>query len=165
MDELKKNGPLIIFCAMIIGFTLLLVAIFNMEADEDGHSFLLSDNAFLRNFGVNEAVPVHITEEQMARMYLAEFVHLIMNNPEQAYELLDEAYREAAFPTFESFQEYLVFMRDERFFRATLEKFEVRSERGYRIYDLIDIAGNNFIFQVTSIMNYTVLLDNHTIIH
>ena len=163
MDELKKNLTLIIACAAIIVFTLLMVTLFNRnQIDEE---FLASDNAFLRNYGVNEAIPITVTQEQMARSYLAEYVHLMMNNPQRAYELLAEDYREAVFPTFEDFYEYLGFMRNERFFRATLDRFEVVHSGEYRIYNVVDVAGNTFVFRVRGVFDYTVMLDNHTIVN
>jgi len=163
MNELNKNKGIILGCVVIIIITLLLVFILNRESFEE--EFYMSDSAFLRNYGINEVIPIRVTEEDMAGMYLAEIVGIIMNNPREAYDLLAEDYREIALPTFEEFMKYVELMHSERFSRGSLEKFEVRTERGYRIYDVVDIDGNNFIFRVTSIFNYTILLDNDTIIN
>ena len=158
MEELKKNSLVIIICAILIGLTFLLVWLFSGEYDEN--DAYLRDPIFLRNYGVNEVIPVTITQEQMARIYLSEYVQMLMNDPRGAYELLDPEYRETAFPTFELFEQHIDMISGMNFSRAELVRFQVRNGNGYRIYDVRDAAGNNFIFQATSIMNYTVRLDN-----
>ena len=163
MDEFKKNRLLITVCGALIIITIVLSILSNREPPEEPWEFEPTENEFLRNYGINEAIPITINEEQMARIYLAEIVQLIINDPEAVYLLLDEEYRRVRFPNYEAFLERIEFMKCERFFRASLEKFEVRNEGNYRIYDIVDVAGNNFIFITTSILNYRLRLDSDRI--
>jgi len=162
MQIIKENKVLFIICGSLIIFTLIVVLIFSERGAPEEELFF-GRQPFLRNYGINEIIPITITNEQMARMYLADYINLIINNPQQAYGLLEEEYRLREFPSFESFIEHIDSISNQRFYGANLQKYEVRLQGGYRIFNVVDVAGNNFVFREISIMNYEVFLDNNSI--
>ena len=162
MEKFKENKILITVCLLLIGFTLLIAWIFSSNPNVNDE-FELSEREYLRNYKVNEIVPVAVNAEKMAKTYLAEYVALMLNKPEAAYSLLDEEYKEKAYPTYQSFTDYISEIKNEKFAKMTLVKYEVKILKGHRVYNLIDLAENNFIFLESSIMNYKVRLDNYTL--
>lgn len=162
MDVIKKNKYLLLGGGCLILLTLFLIWWFRDTIPlEDGYQ--VSPNAFLKNYEVNEVVPVMIDNEWMARFYLAEYVDLIINDPRRAYELLDEEYRLKAYPNYADFTKYLNKLASNQFYQAILQKYEIKLNNNYKVFDLYDKAGNNFIFREKRIMDYTVLLDNYTL--
>ena len=162
MNELKEHKTLIIVCISLIGLALLFVWFVGSRSLGPEIDFDLKEG-FLRNYEVNEVIPVTVDDEQMARTYLVEYVSLMINDPEKAYELLDEEYKEKRYPTYESFKSYRDLIINNRFVSATLDRYDIKVYGGYKVFDVIDAAGNNFLFKQSSIMNYKVLLDNYTI--
>ena len=162
MKTFEENKWLIGLGVGLIAFTLVVIWLLGEKPISEEMSSI-PEKSYLRNYQVNEVVPTVVDEEQMAKTYLAEYVSLIFNNPKLAYDMLDEEYRIKAYPTYESFTKYIKLLENDKFGQAALLKYEVKMDGDYKVYNLYDIANNNFIFRESSIMNYTVLLDNYTL--
>jgi len=156
MEYIKQHKILIITCASALLLTIGLVWLFNSGFfAEDPYE---PDPIFLRNYDINEVQQVVITDEYMARLYLSEYVLLLINDLEKAYELVTEEQIEEDFPTFESFKTFVDNMKSIRFYSASLDRFAMGRSGRDVTYDVIDIANNNFIFHESEIMNYRVEL-------
>ena len=80
-SELKN---VIIFAVVLLLFTgiyLIIDVIFNKENNED---------VFLKNYKVNEYIPVYVSDEDMAKIYFNDYIHIMYSNIDTAYNLLDE---------------------------------------------------------------------------
>ena len=98
----------------------------------------------------------------MCRKYLEDFRQKELNNPEEAYSMLDEDYRNERFPTFEEFQEYVNSCRYMIQY-SSLSKYDVEIKDNYTEYILVDNYNNSYTIRTTGIWDYTILLDNYTI--
>lgn len=114
------------------------------------------------NDGNNEFSYISISNEDMARIYLEKFIELELNNPEGAYKLLDEKYRSERFGNIDGFIQYINEYRN-TIEKSVLSKYSVEDKGNYTEYVLVDNYNNSFFIKETSIMNYTIMLDNYTI--
>lgn len=157
MEFFKENKKTLLICFSILIIGLII-------------SYLIKNNiisftsrekseTYLKNYEVNEVVPINMDEKQMARKYLADYVKLIYFDPEKAYSLVDEAYREERFGSLKSFNEYFSDLISDSFFKAEVKNLSVSPKGNYQEFYIIDASGNVFIFEEYSIMQYKVKFD------
>ena len=82
-----------------------------------------------------------------------------MYYPQEAYNALDEEYKTKKFPTFSEFQSYLT-----NFQAKGLKQYLVKDYPTYKVYICIDDYENYYAFKVTAAMQYSVYLDDYTIL-
>ena len=104
----------------------------------------------------------NISNERVSQEYFNEFKQLMQNNSAEAYELLDEEYRNERFGSLEAFQTYLNNNKNE-IERTILSKYLVNNYENYTEYVCYDNYGNFLIFDATAVKKYTVKLDTYTI--
>ena len=112
--------------------------------------------------GANSFEAETVTSEQMCRIYLEDFTQLELNNPEEAYNLIDEEYKKERFPTFEDYQKYIEGYKDV-IQTGALYQYATDYKDDYTEYILVDNYGTSYTVKETSVMNYTIKLDNYTI--
>ena len=123
---------------------------------------LEDDETEIPNKGDNSFEYEAVSNVDMCRKYLEDFKQKELNNPEEAYSMLDEDYRNERFPTFEEFQEYVNSCRDMIQY-SSLSKYDVEIKDNYTEYILVDNYNNSYTIRTTGIWDYTILLDNYTI--
>lgn len=104
----------------------------------------------------------NLKEEEIASKYLEDLINKMINNPQEAYKLLDEEYKNKRFKDFYDFELYIQNNKT-NLQNTMLTKYSVELKDGYTQYTCIDNYENNYIFKVEYVMKYTVLLDNYTI--
>lgn len=162
IDNLKKNKKTLIICIILI----IIVSIayhFLTYNPNDNLVYETEQNMFLKKYGVNEYIPVYITEEDMAKKYLNDYKNKMLNSPEDAYEVLNKEYREKRFGSLESFTEYLNEFIGSTNYDMEVDKYQIKNLGGYKYFDIYDNTGDHYIFKEISIMNYEVYLDGYTI--
>lgn len=162
MDFIKENKITIIICVSLIFIALLAVYFINNKGLFKRFEYS-EKNEYLKNYEVNEIVPINMNEEQMARKYLAEYVKLIYLDPDKAYELLVPTYKEKRFGSIEKFKTYFADLFSDRFFNANVKQLKVSIKKDYKEFYIVDENDNTFIFNEHSIMQYEVMFDNITI--
>ena len=141
---------------------------YELEEIEDGvyenidQIKLEDDETEIPNKGNNAFKYESVSNVDMCRKYLEDFRQKELNNPEEAYSMLDEEYRNERFPTFEEFQEYVNSCRDMIQY-SSLSKYDVEIKDNYTEYILVDNYNNSYTIRTTGIWDYTILLDNYTI--
>lgn len=131
----------------------------------------------------------YFEEEDIVDKYFQDYLENALFNPEIAYNSLDEEYRSKKFGSLENFEEYVDVNREtmEAMCKATrkdytdfdtyqkyeeyysqiskfgLERYNIDEENGKEEYICIDSSGRYYIFDISSIMNYTLILDTYTI--
>ena len=123
---------------------------------------LEDDETEIPNKGDNSFEYEAVSNVDMCRKYLEDFKQKELNNPKEAYSMLDEDYRNERFPTFEEFQEYVNSCRDMIQY-SSLSKYDVEIKDNYTEYILVDNYNNSYTIRTTGIWDYTILLDNYTI--
>ncbi len=127
----------------------------------------------------------YFTEEDVVEAYFYDYIDNTMNFRIEAYNSLEENYRNKRFGSLENFigyvennsrikdiytskntdisdysnyMEYLVSRKD-----VGMEKYEIEKKDGYKQYTCIDSYGNYYIFKATAPMQYTLILDTYTV--
>lgn len=103
-----------------------------------------------------------ISDEEISQEYLSNYKYCMLYDVEYAYELLDEEYKNKRFLKLSDFQNYIK-ENWQNIQNMMITKYSVEIKDGYTQYLCVDNYQNNYIFKATSVMKYTVLLDNYTV--
>lgn len=101
-----------------------------------------------------------VSSKDLLDKYIGTYRVYTILAPEIAYSYLDEDYKNKRFETFEN---YKIYLEENKNYSIKLEKFQVEKKDGYKQYTCIDKNGNYYIIKETATMQYTLILDNHTI--
>lgn len=132
---------------------------FNYNKDMKIEDINISEASIEEN-DYNKFSYTNITNKQMAQYYLNNYMKLIRANPQLAYSLLEQQYKESKFETFNKFANYTQEKRD---MLITLSEYKIINDKDYTMYICKDQYDFVYIFKETALMNYTVQLDDYTI--
>lgn len=137
----------------------------------------------------NKISNITVTDEEMAEKYLISYIQNARYYPEEAYNSLDEEYKNARFGSYENYLNYLSsksselasldhtsikdiseFSSEEEYLNYT-SSLQQKNMTQYYIYTENDINycvctdsyGNYYIFRILDVMNYKLMLDTYTI--
>lgn len=105
---------------------------------------------------------VQISDEKMIDMYIKDFIEKARNNPTLAYELLDKEYKQKKFGNIENFTRYIK-NNVEKIENGSLTNYGTNKTEKYTQYYYKNTNGYFITIKETSIMNYTIKLDDYTI--
>ena len=131
----------------------------------------------------------NINDEEYAKALLTDYIEKALYSPQLAYYLLDEDYRSIKFGTLDEYTRFINSKREElmlynaknvkqpgdfssyeewmSYFQKVklleLSKYEIENYNGNTSYIVIDTYDNYYVFQTSSTMNYTVILDTYTV--
>lgn len=155
MEYKKQIKSAIIFLIILLTFILIYI-VFSKLFNQDK----LDYNNYLKDYEVNEYIPVYISDEDMARIYLNDYIHTIYSNIEKAYNFLDEEYRTKRFNNIVDYQNYITTLN---FSSYKVERYYVKENDEYKIFGVYDSNNNLYIFKTNGVMQYTVYLDDYTV--
>ena len=155
MDE-KKARRVIVLCVSIVVIIVILSLFYVIgilkKSEKDEHYI-----EYLKNYEANEFIPVYISDNDIAVMYLSDYKNLLINNQYDAYQLLDDECKKEYFPTFKSFKDYI----------QTIDIYGIKMSKFYKEYNIgilsfgvYDQYDNLFVFNVEGVMQYKVFLNN-----
>lgn len=127
------------------GNTLILKEVKNIEAN---------DNNTYKYKNINEQTYI----EDLFDHYKEEIIY----NAQLAYNRLDEEYKNARFSSLEEFSKYAK-SNTKKNVMAKVDKYQKTEEDGYTQYVYLDQNENYYIFKVTSIMSYSLILDTYSV--
>ena len=107
MDNLLKNKNIIIFCVLVLIIVLIVYFIKYSEENVEYYYDNSTENSYLRNYGVNEYIPVYVEEADVVIKYLNDFKNAMIADIEYAYSLLNENYRVKRFGNVGEFSNYV----------------------------------------------------------
>lgn len=160
MKMIKENKLLIIPIGLLI-IVITVVLVRNYIASQQ--TFKQNDEEYImtpKKYGVNEYSLVSTSEEQMANIYLNDYKNLLISDINEAYNLLNEEYKNAKYPNISTFNQYLNSLNLSNMVVDKYGKKNCGEETCYYVYDK---TGNIYIFRVFSVMEYEVYLDDSTI--
>lgn len=131
----------------------------------------------------------NINDEEYAKALLADYIEKALYSSELGYNLLDEEYRNLKFGSIEEYTKYINSKRDELvlydaknvkqagefssyeewmlYFQSIklleINKYEIENYNSKTSYIIVDTYDNYYVFQPTSTMMYTVILDTYTV--
>ena len=94
--------------------------------------------------------------------YLENYVTMAVYYPEVAYNLLDSQYREERFENLQNYKKYIL-DNENILLNFTINEYNISEKDGYTQYTIIDTFENYYIFKVTDIMEYSLILDIYTV--
>ena len=110
----------------------------------------------------NNIINISMTQENLCKEYIYFYKKLLLLKPEEAYKYLDEEYKKIKFGNIENFEKYINDNKEE-LKTIRLEKYDVYKQDEYTQYTLVDQYDNYYIIKETSLMEFTVMMDNYTI--
>lgn len=164
MDDLLKNKKIVIVCLLLV---IVGIVLFNLVSEKKNVDYYYENNDninYLKNYGVNEYIPIYVEEADMVIKYLNDYKNLLISDVEASYNLLNEEYRNKKFGNLDKYKEYVnVHFNSTSIYTMEVESYKVIYVNGYKYFDIYDNNDNHFIFKEKSIMDYEVYLDNYTI--
>ena len=152
----KNARFLLIIGAIITVFVISFVALRKIFNDSN----VEKRDPLFKNYKVNEYIPTHVTDNDMARIYLTDYIYILMENRIEAYYLLDKSYRESKYPTLDSFNEYISSID---LSNVEIDKYYKTFSKNYIIFGVYDKEGNFYAFKTQGVMQYSVYLDDYTV--
>ena len=140
---------------------------FLIIVDEATHRYVLRpiEVSDLRNYAENyHIVDRNIEEgnrfqvstyslESKLTTYLSEFINLLINNPEEAYQLLDDN-KKKEYQSYQDFESHIVDIYN--MLSSRIFSYSSREEDGVTLYDIIDNKQNEITIYEYSLMNYQI---------
>lgn len=128
-------------------------------------------------------------EEDIVDLYFQDYLKMALYNPDEAYNMLDETYKQKKFGNLENYKNYIIENKEkyeamckdarkkyddfetyeeyEEYYRqiskSGLSQYNINQKDGIKQYVCIDNDGSYYVFDINSIMDYTVILDTYTI--
>ncbi len=159
MNDLKNNKKVIIICIILILLSLITFFIIKKKNNSDEYYFYDDSSKLLKDYKINEVIPIFVNTEQIVKKYLAEYVNFMLYYPEKAYELLDEEYKIENFDNLESFKKYINSIKSLKLEHAEVSKYSVGIYKDKSVYYIVDNSGNNYKFIEESLMDYSVIIN------
>lgn len=101
-------------------------------------------------------------ENEIAQKYFTYYKKLMQENPDMAYDLLNEEYRNKRFGSVEEFKNY-IHNNQEEIKGYLAREYEANQIENGTEYICMDQYQHYYIFEVTAVMQFTVKLDNYTV--
>lgn len=122
------------------------------------------DNIVIEPNSYNEIILGETANDfQALKEYFEDYKYKVLNEPEEAFDMLDATYRKAKFnDNLEQFKTYIT-NNSNTWQDANIVKHGIIKENGVTTYTFVDNFGNYYELKETGIYQYTVILDNYTI--
>lgn len=105
----------------------------------------------------------NISDVSLIKLYMEKYRYMAINYPKIVYNTcFDEEYRYIRFGNVDNFENYIQNIKDEML-EIKIMKYSKNIYDNYNEYIIIDQYNNTYIFNESSIMNFTIKLDNYTI--
>ena len=160
MENIRKNKKIIFLCGILIIVFLVGFLLFGNKESEN----LEEEYEYLEKYSSNQFIPITITDNEMATKYLNDYKNILMNDLNEAYELLNKEYRTKKFNDYQAFEEYIKDKYSLEFYGTYVKKYKVERYDDDRLFYVYDSNDDLYIFREKSIMNYEVYLDDYTIV-
>ena len=157
-EYIKNNYKTLILCLVFISICLIIYFI-NTDSNTGNIYSGKTIDVKKEKYGINEVVPIYVSEEDLMKMYLAEYVNLLYTDIDKAYSMLYSTDKEYKFPSIDIFKGYIDKRKNESFLRAKVKKYAVIKYNNHKAYSVIDLDLNTFIFIENGIMDYKVVIE------
>ncbi len=104
-----------------------------------------------------------ITDEDLIRKYMSNFKINIAYNIDNSYNLIDSEYKSKKWNGLSDYKTYIE--NNMNTIRSSiLKSYLITKDGDITYYDYIDNYGNHYVFKATAVMQYTVFLDEYTVL-
>ncbi len=152
----NKNVKLVIYIVSImVIFTIVFIVLNNLlKNKEKGY------DEYLKNYKVNEYIPTYVSDEDMAKIYLKDYIHNMFYDIEAAYDSLDTEYKNKKFGSLDNYKKYVYSLNNTSYVVSSYYK---KDKNGYIYFGVYDTFGNTYVFKTKGVMQYSVFLDEETV--
>lgn len=152
----NKNVKLVIYIVSImVIFTIVFIVLNNLlKNKEKGY------DEYLKNYKVNEYIPTYVSDEDMAKIYLKDYIHNMFYDIEAAYDSLDTEYKNKKFGSLDNYKKYVYSLDNTSYVVSSYYK---KDKNGYIYFGVYDTFGNTYVFKTKGVMQYSVFLDEETV--
>ena len=120
-----------------------------------------SDLCEIESNDYNKFSYMQISNTTRATLLFNNYKQIINEDIKEAYNMLDEEYREKKFRNINDYENYIKNNTSLKY--AVISEFNITENSKYTQYTCLDQYGNYYIFKEKSVMDYKVLLDTYTI--
>lgn len=162
---LKKFIIAIVIIIMIIVIALGIVLISqnnNQNVKNVLQNNIVEEEPQIITRKYNEFKYSYISNQQIANIYFTNYISRTYENIEEAYDLLDEEYKQKRFGSIEEYKKYIDAIGDDIFY-LRLKEYKIKENNGKKQIICLDQNGDYYIFNETAVMQYSVLLDPYTV--
>ena len=111
-------------------------------------------NNYLKDYKVNEYIPVYVNDEEMAKKYFNKYRNIINIDANMAFNLVDEEYRKNKFDNnIENFKSYI---RSLDINNVSIDRYYKTTVSEYEVFGVYDTNGNLYIFKTKGVMQFKV---------
>lgn len=156
---------LIVFCAFLVvcvGVGAFLIKIYFFQDDINKEFEVDNGTTIKEKYNYNEFQLIDVSTEVLIRRYFIDFKQKMLNEPEEAYKLLDSKTKEK-YSDYFSFKTYIDNNID--YIEAiTIKGYTTKKLKNSNVYKVIDQYDNRYTFTAKAVMVYKVTLefDNET---
>lgn len=147
-----------------VNFTFSIEPITNEEyskAIQDGIAKL--EEKEIQTNENNSIEIIVMSEEDIVKELIKQLQFYLLYDNRTGYELLEEEYRNKRFGSYEEFQKYIEDNKNQ-IENMTLMSYGVELGENTNKYTAVDINNNYYTFITTGVFDYTIELDNYTIL-
>ena len=139
-----------IFGIIIVACVVILVIYYILSYDPNAGEY----NNYLKNYKVNEYIPVYVNDEEMAKKYFSKYRNIINSDASEAFNLVDEEYRKNKFNNnIENFKSYI---RSLNINNVNVDRYYKTTESEYEVFGVYDTNGNLYKFKTKGVMQFVV---------
>lgn len=162
MDEIKNNKKTIIICIILIIVIPIIYLLLNLfNKNKNNNTYYAKD---INKYDSNQYMYIVVDEDDVVKIYLNEFINQILYSKEDAYNSLNQEYRDKRFGSYENFAKYLDDYITNSTYSTVIDRYSKNQINGKKVFNIYDKTGNQYIIKENSIMNYEVYLDEYTVI-
>lgn len=139
-----------IFGIIVVACVVILVIYYILSYDPNRGEY----NNYLKNYKVNEYIPVYVNDEEMAKKYFSKYRNIINSDASEAFNLVDEEYRKNKFNNnIENFKSYI---RSLNINNVNVDRYYKTTESEYEVFGVYDTNGNLYKFKTKGVMQFIV---------
>lgn len=157
MDFIKKNKilllPIILFVAVIVFYNVREYLASKEIYNPTYNNYQMNP----KKYGVNEYSTLNISEEQMANIYFNRFRNQLFDNLNEAYNSINEEYRNKKFGSYDRFVEYA---NSINYSKLVMDKYAVTNCDDSKCYYIYDKNNNLYLFKIKTVMEYEIYLED-----
>lgn len=159
-EDGKRVKKIVVIISLILILGIALAIFFVLRNNKENNSVKNEEIVYIKNYKVNEYIPVYISDEDMASIYLNDYINNITYNVKGAYDSLNGEYKKKRFPSINDFKIYLSNLN---YSKISAKKYAVNKKNGFDYYFVYDEDNNVYIFKTDGVLQYELYLDQDTV--
>ena len=159
----KSNKMIIVIIIVMLGLVSYIIYSKNSKskgAEYEEHKEYEEPEYVEKKYGVNQYSKISVDDNQMAIAYFSDYQQYLLNNIDKAYEYVDPEYANRKCNDISSFKRIV----ENKFESSSVKNYKKEKHGDYYYYIIQDTENNIIVFKVDGVMNYTVYLDNETVV-